>query len=133
MKNDRYGRKVETVTEYIQGFPNDVQVRLKSIRKIIKAIAPKAEESISYNIPAYKFGPTLKDRLVYFAAFEKHIGMYPASAGSAEVQKKLSKYRVGKGTFQFPHAEPLPIPLIRTFVASRLKSMKQSKTKEKQK
>ena len=133
MKSARYALKVKTVDEYIKNFPKDVQMRLRVLRKLIKTVAPKAEETISYNIPAYRFGPTLKGRLVYFAAYEKHIGVYPASAGSAEVQKKLSKYRVGKGTFQFPHAEPLPVPLIRAFVASRLKSMKQSKTNEKQK
>ncbi|MBY0539156.1 DUF1801 domain-containing protein [Patescibacteria group bacterium] len=125
MKNDRYGRKVETVSEYIQGFPKDVQTRLRALRSLIKKVAPKAEETINYNIPAYRFGTKLSGRLVYFAAFEKRIGMYPASAGSAEVQKLLSKYRVGKGTFQFPHDEPLPLPLIRKFVASRLKLVDQ--------
>jgi uncharacterized protein YdhG (YjbR/CyaY superfamily) len=123
MKNDRYGRKVASVAEYIQGFPNPIADRLKAIRKIIRAVAPKAEESISYNIPAYKFDNTLKGRLAYFAAFEKHIGLYPASAGSAEVQKALSAYRVGKGTFQFPHHKPLPLPLIKKFVISRAKSI----------
>lgn len=129
MAQMRYARKVETVTEYIQAFPKDVQTRLRALRKLIRAVAPKAEELINYNIPAYRFGPTLKDRLVYFAAFEKHIGIYPASAGSADVQKQLSKYRKGKGTFQFPHSEALPLPLIRKFVVSRVRLMKLRKAK----
>lgn len=127
MRKANNSKKDITVAEYIQGFPKDVQSRLKSLRKLIKETAPKAEEVISYGIPAYRFGTTLKGRLVYFAAFEKHIGVYPASAGSAEVQRQLSKYRVGKGTFQFPHSAPLPLPLIKKFVASRLKNIQSAK------
>lgn len=126
MTQMRYARKVKTVSEYISGFPKNVQVRLRALRSLVKKLAPKAEETISYNIPAYRFGATLSGRLVYFAAFEKHIGIYPASAGSAEVQKSLSKYRAGKGTFQFPHDKPLPLPLIRRFIASRVKKIKQT-------
>lgn len=129
MKSARYVLKVKTVDEYIKNFPKDVQMRLRALRKLIKTVAPKAEETISYNIPAYRFGPTLKGRLVYFAAYEKHIGVYPASAGSAEVQKLLSMYRVGKGTFQFPHNALLPLPLIKKFIASRLALIKTSKQK----
>lgn len=133
MAQMRYARKVETVAEYIQSFPKDVQTRLRALRKLIRAVAPKAEESISYGIPAYKYDNTLKGRVVYFAAFEKHIGLYPASAGSAEVQKQLSKYRAGKGTFQFPHDSALPLPLIRKFVVSRVNLMKPRNTKAKKK
>jgi uncharacterized protein YdhG (YjbR/CyaY superfamily) len=121
-----YG-KVKTVSKYIQGFPKNVQTRLRTLRALVKKVAPKAEETISYGIPAYRFGTKLSDRLVYFAAFEKHIGMYPASAGSAEVQKQLSKYRAGKGTFQFSHDKSIPLPLIRRFIVSRVKLMKLSK------
>lgn len=65
----------KSVDEYIDSFPDDVQEKLDLIRKTIKKNAPKAEESISYNMPTYKQnGP-----LIYFAVFKSHIGLYPGS------------------------------------------------------
>jgi uncharacterized protein YdhG (YjbR/CyaY superfamily) len=65
----------KTVDKYISSFSPDVREKLDLIRKTIKRAAPKAEESISYNMPTYKQnGP-----LIYFAVFKAHIGLYPGS------------------------------------------------------
>lgn len=65
----------KSVDEYIDSFPEDVQEKLDLIRKTIKKTAPKAEESISYNMPTYK----QNGLLIYFAVFKSHIGLYPGS------------------------------------------------------
>jgi uncharacterized protein YdhG (YjbR/CyaY superfamily) len=102
-----------TIDEYISGFPGDVQVILEKIRETIKKAAPKAEETISYGIPTF----TLRDTyLIYFAAYKKHIAIYPVPAGSEEFKKEVSSYRAGKGTLRFPLDQPLPYPLIRKIV-----------------
>ncbi|MEJ0032491.1 MAG: DUF1801 domain-containing protein [Bacteroidota bacterium] len=68
-------RTFKTVDDYISSFSPDIREKLDVIRKTIKKAAPKAEESISYNMPAYKQnGP-----LIYFAVFKSHIGLYPGS------------------------------------------------------
>ena len=87
------------------------------MRKTIKAAAPKAEELISYQMPAYKF----KGVLVYFAAFEKHIGFYATPTGHVAFKKELSTYKTGKGSIQFPLTEPLPLDLVKRIVQFRVK------------
>lgn len=68
-------RTYKTVDDYVSSFPADIGEKLELIRKTIKKTAPKAEESISYNMPTYKQnGP-----LIYFAVFKEHIGLYPGS------------------------------------------------------
>jgi len=59
----------------------------------IRKAAPDAEETISYQIPTF----TLKGRyLVYFAAYKKHIALYPAPTGIEEFKEELSVYEGGK-------------------------------------
>ena len=62
--------KVADVDEYIQSFPVEIQVILQKLRAVIQKAAPKSEEVISYNMPAYK----QNGALVYFAAYKNHIG-----------------------------------------------------------
>jgi uncharacterized protein YdhG (YjbR/CyaY superfamily) len=59
--------------------------------------------------------------LVYFAAFKKHIGFYPAPIGNAEFKEELSAYKAGKGTLKFPLDKPIPFALIRKIVKFRVK------------
>jgi uncharacterized protein YdhG (YjbR/CyaY superfamily) len=108
----------KTIDEYIAGFPNDVQKILEKIRMTIRKAAPDAEETISYQMPTF----TLKGNyLVYFAAFKKHIGFYPAPIGIAEFKEELSVYEAGKGTMKFPLDKPIPFDLITKIVKFRVK------------
>lgn len=108
---------IATVDDYIAGFPPPVKKLLSTLRKTIKSAAPKAEELISYQMPAYKY----KGVLVYFAAFEKHIGFYATPTGHSAFKKELSGYKTGKGSVQFPLTEPLPLDLIKRIVQFRVK------------
>jgi uncharacterized protein YdhG (YjbR/CyaY superfamily) len=102
-----------TIDEYIAGFPREVQEILQQIRTTIRSAAPDAEETISYQIPTF----TLNGRyLIYFAAHSKHVALYPAPMGDAELQAELAAYRSGKGTLKFPLEKPLPLALIARIV-----------------
>jgi uncharacterized protein YdhG (YjbR/CyaY superfamily) len=114
-------KEIKTVDEYISGFPKEIKARLKLIRKVIKENAPEADESMAYGMPAYK---TNKKPLVYFAGYEKHIGFYATPSGHEKFKKKLSVYKQGKGSVQFPLDEPLPIDLIVEIVKFRVKENK---------
>ena len=108
----------KNIDEYIAGFPQDVQEILEKMRMTIRKAAPGAEEKISYQIPTF----TLKgSRLVYFAAYKKHIGLYPAPRGVEKFKKELSVYEGGKGTVRFPLDKPIPFGLIRRIVKFRIK------------
>jgi uncharacterized protein YdhG (YjbR/CyaY superfamily) len=59
--------------------------------------------------------------LVYFAAFKRHIGFYPAPIGIPEFEEDLSVYGSGKGTIQFPYDRPIPYELVTRIVKFRVK------------
>jgi uncharacterized protein YdhG (YjbR/CyaY superfamily) len=106
------------VDEYISGFPKDVQKKLEQIRATIRKAVPHADETISYQIPTF----TLNGNLIYFAAYEKHISVYPAPRESPEFKAELADYAGGKGTVQFPLDRPIPFDLITRIVKFRVKA-----------
>lgn len=103
--------------EYIATFPKETQEVLQQVRTAIKTSAPKAEEIISYGMPAFK----LHGMLVYFAGYKQHIGFYPTASGIAAFKNELSKYKNAKGSVQFPLDKPMPIALIKKMVKFRVK------------
>jgi uncharacterized protein YdhG (YjbR/CyaY superfamily) len=115
-------RKINTVDEYLAGFPENIQILLEQVRTVIKQSAPAATESISWSMPAYK----LKGKpLVYFAGHKKHIGFYPIPSGIEAFKNELAEYgQSGKGTVQFPYNKPIPLDLIRRIVEYRITEIK---------
>ncbi len=110
--------KYKNIDAYIADFPKDVQTILRKIRAIILEAAPKAEEKISYGMPAFK----LHGQLVFFAAREKHIGFYPhGNSAIWQFRKELEEYETSKGTIQFPLDKPIPYDLIQKIVERRVK------------
>ncbi len=101
---------------YIKKFPENVQLQLTNLRKIIIQTAPNAIELISYKMPAYK----QYECLVYFAGYKNHIGFYPTGAGIQAFEKEFAHYKYSKGAVQFPINEPLPEGLIVRIVEYRL-------------
>lgn len=114
MERNRAG--LVSTDEYISTFPKDTQKILKELRATIKAAAPKAEEKISYQMPAF----ALNGNLVWFAAYENHIGFYPTPSGIQAFKKELSIYKGAKGSVQFPMDKPLPLKLVTKIVKFRV-------------
>ena len=110
------GKIPQNIDEYISGFPVEIQEKLISMRETIKKAAPEAVENIAYQMPAF----TLNGPLVYFAAFEKHIGFYPVPSGIEAFKEELSVYKQGKGSVQFPLDKPLPLKLVSEIVRFRV-------------
>ncbi|GLR19760.1 iron chaperone [Portibacter lacus] len=108
---------MKDVTAYIGQFPAEVQEILRQIRSIIIELAPYAEESISYGMPAYKLN---KKPLVYYAGYKKHIGFYATPQGHEAFAEELSKYKQGKGSVQFPLDSAIPYDLIKRMVSFRI-------------
>lgn len=101
--------------EYIARFDEPVRVRLEQIRSVIRDIVPEAEERISYQMPTFY----LNGNLVHFAAFDKHIGLYPGPSGISAFEEELTPYKHAKGSVQFPLDQPLPIELVKRIAAYR--------------
>lgn len=113
------------VDAYIAAFPPAVQKALQQLRAAIRRAAPVAQEKISYGMPAFE----LNGNLVYFAGYKNHIGFYATPTGHAAFAKELARYKTGKGSVQFPLAEPLPIRLIEKMVEFRVKENLSKKNK----
>ena len=107
----------KNVDEYLEAFPAGIQAIMEKLRQIIKTAAPKAEEVISYQMPAYKY----HGMLVYFAGWKNHIGFYPTSSGTNAFKKELSVYKGAKGSVQFPLDKAIPFSLISKIVKFRVK------------
>ena len=105
------------IDEYIQQFPDSVQTILQKLRISIKKTAPKAEEVISYQMPAFKY----HGMLVYFAGYKNHIGFYPTSSPMKVFKDRLTGYKTSKGAIQFPINEAIPLTLVKDIVKFRIK------------
>ena len=104
--------KAKDIDEYIAGFPPEVQLMLEELRATIKKAASEAQETISYQMPAFAFHGIL----VYFAAYKNHIGFYPTGSGIEHFKNEVSAYETSKGTVRFPLDQPIPLDLISKIV-----------------
>jgi uncharacterized protein YdhG (YjbR/CyaY superfamily) len=109
--------KPRTIDGYIARFPPSVQETLEKLRKTIRKAAPNAQETISYQMPAF----ILEGSLVYFAAFKNHIGLYPRPTAIEKFKHELSPYEGAKGTVRFLLDKPIPLALISKIVRFRVK------------
>ena len=106
-----------TIDQYISAFSPEIQAILQKVRQTVRGAAPEAQETISYQIPAFK----LNGVLVYFAAFKKHIGFYPPISGDANLEKAASPYEGETGNLRFPLDQSIPYDLIKRITKLRLK------------
>jgi len=120
--------KFKTVNEYLSALPPNTKAILKEVRKTIKEAAPQAEEMISYNMPAFK----LHGGLIWYAAWNEHISLYPRTLRMETSIKELSEYEGSKGTIKFPIDKPIPYDLISRIVKFRVKETREgAKAKKK--
>ena len=113
----------KTVAAYIAAAPKDRRAALTTIRRTIKAAAPKAVEKVSYGIVGYKQGGKT---LVYFGNWKDHYGVYGLSGSVLDAHAaELKGYVMSKGTIQFPADEPVPVTLVTKLVKTRLAELEQ--------
>ncbi|MDQ6877229.1 MAG: DUF1801 domain-containing protein [Candidatus Dormibacteraeota bacterium] len=105
------------VDTYIAAAPKSAQPMLRQLRQVIRAAAPRADERISYGMPFYEH----HGRLVYFAGYEHHIGLYAAIPSNNSYASELKEYRAAKSAIRFPVGQPLPVALIRKVVEARVR------------
>jgi uncharacterized protein YdhG (YjbR/CyaY superfamily) len=109
--------KVKTVDEYLAALSDDKRIALEKLRRTIRAAAPRAEECISYQLPAFR----LNGMLVAFGATAAHCAFYPLSASTVSAHKEeLKNYDTSKGTIRFQPQKPLPAALVRKLVKARI-------------
>ena len=110
---------IKSMAGYIAAQPAAARAALKRVRGTIRKAMPKAEEVMSYGIPAYKLNGRV---VIFFAGWKRHYSIYPATDGLAEAFKdELASYEISKGTIPFPLSEPVPVRLIERIAKFRAK------------
>lgn len=114
------------VDAYIDAQQEEIQPILSQVRNIIRTCAPDARETISYGMPGYRLGGK---PLVYFAAQKRHLGLYATPSAHEAFKERLSAYKQGKGSVQFPYSQPIPYDLITEIVAFRVEENRKTSGK----
>jgi uncharacterized protein YdhG (YjbR/CyaY superfamily) len=109
--------KPRTIDEYLAPLSNEERAALEKLRRAIKSAAPKAEECISYQMPAFRLGGRL---LVFFSATANHCSFYPGALPVKIHKRELKAYSTSKGTIRFQADSPLPVALVRKLLKTRI-------------
>jgi uncharacterized protein YdhG (YjbR/CyaY superfamily) len=117
MKSSTKGAPAKNIDAYLATVPAEARAALQNLRKIIRAAAPKATETISYRIPMFKY----HGMLVGFAAFKDHCSFFPGAVLSKAHRDELRPYGTSKGTIRFTPDKPLPAALVKKLVRERIK------------
>ena len=99
-----------SLDEYLEKLAPAQRQQFERVRGIVRHLVPDAGERISYGIPTF----TYRDRyVIYFAAFEHHMSVYPNVAGVEATPGT-------KGTFRFTADDPVPEEVVEKIVSSRM-------------
>jgi len=119
--NKREGKSksvpAKDIDEYLQREPEEIRAALDKLRKTIKAMAPKATEVISYQIPAFKH----HGLLVGFAASNGLCTFHIMSVAVTTAHAAdLKGYKTGKASIRFAPDKPLPTALVKKLIKARI-------------
>lgn len=111
------------IDAYIAAQTPAAQERLAQLRAIIHRVFPEAFEDISYKMPAWRLQPK-KRPVVFFAVFEKHIGLYAVlTPSNPTLAQAIEPYNTGRGTLRFYHDQPLPTKIIEDVLLDHAKQL----------
>ena len=110
--------RARTIDEYLARQDAASRAALQRVRRAILAAAPRAEECISYGMPAFRLDGKL---IAGFRAAANHCSFHPMSGATvATLRAELRNYDTSPGTIRFSARAPLPATLIRKLVKARI-------------
>lgn len=95
----------KTVDEYVAASSDGVRELLTQVRERLRATVPDSGETVSYQMPTVTMDGTA---LLYYAAWKKHLGVYPVPFGDAAYEAVVGPYRAAKDSVHFPYRTPFP-------------------------
>lgn len=108
---------MNVIDEYLKTVTPSQKKELERVREIVKKTVPEAEEVIGYGMPTFKYKGK---NLMHIAAFKNHMSIFPTANPIGELEEKLSKFKVAKGTIQFTEDNIVPEQLIKELLRIRI-------------
>ena len=106
------------VDAYLAALPPDQRDALADLRARLKALLPDHLEVVSYAMPGFRQpGPEGK-MVVGYAAFARHLGLYPHS-GTVIPKIDCAPFKTSKSGVLFTPARPLPDALLQRIIEAR--------------
>lgn len=106
-----------TVSEYIASYPEEVRLRMETLRQLILECSPEITEKISWGMATF----VLKGNLVHFSGEKKHLGFHPSPGAIEAFRDRLGDYKYSKGTIQLPYNKAMPYDLLREITMFRVR------------
>lgn len=118
----------QNIDEYIAMQPDEFKPMLHELRSIIISLVPQAVESISYQVPCFKY----HYMLVGIGVTKNYCSLYPMSSGlTKKLKEELKGVKISGTTFHFTPGEPLPVDLIKRIVTRRMQENEQKAMQKK--
>ncbi|QRQ60160.1 DUF1801 domain-containing protein [Sphingobacterium multivorum] len=112
---------IATIDEYINQFDGEKKEYLIKVRQLIAGLVPPdAEETISYQMPTFRY----KGNIIHFAMNKNHLGLYPGPAAIEHFITELKNFKTTKGAIQIPLDQPIPTQLITDIVNFNIDKLK---------
>jgi uncharacterized protein YdhG (YjbR/CyaY superfamily) len=108
----------QDVEAYLAALPSASRASMDALRSAIRSAIPEATETISYQMPAFRYHGRV---LVSYGAFKDHVSLFPMSmAVIGAHEQELGARHTGKGTIQFDLRKPIPATLVKKLVRARV-------------
>ncbi|MDB5847728.1 MAG: hypothetical protein JWP29_1480 [Rhodoferax sp.] len=109
-----------TIAAYIQAAPPAGQPHLNRLYRLLKSVAPEAEEAIKWGTPFF-----VEPRFLFaFSAHKAHLNFTPSAAGLAPFREALAQHKTTREFLQVAYDKPLPEDLIRRIAERRLQDVR---------
>lgn len=107
------------VDAYIAALPHDQRDALTDLRTRLNTLLPDHVEVMSYAMPGFRQPGPKGKMVVGYAAFAKHLGLYPHS-GSVIPLIDCTPFKTSKSGVLFTPQTPLPDALLDSIIRTRL-------------
>lgn len=122
-------RPPKNIDEYLKGVSAEQRRSLQKLRAQILGVAPKAEECISYSMPAFRFNGQV---VAGFLATGKGCSYYPFSGTTLDgMAAELQGFSRTKSALHFDAERGLPLALVRKLLKARQTEIAASLQKKK--
>ena len=115
-----------TVTQYLEGLPEDRRAALAAVRALIKKTEPALTESMQHGMPTYSMDGTM---LLALASQKQYMALYVLDKPVVDKHRaQLGKLDIGKGCIRFRKPEDLPADVTAAIVAESVARWRRGET-----